>query len=92
MAFKAPTKQGGRGIALLLSGPKKEEDSESPDMEAGEGADEAGETCKASITAEQMANLQEQGTITLDAEDGEKVELTLAKGDEGEEAAEGEGQ
>lgn len=93
--FKAPTKQAGRGIALLLSGPKGAKgpppsppDSPNEDSEA----DESGETCNAKITGEQLQELQESGTVELQGDDGEKVVLTMDQGEgpEQDEAPQGE--
>lgn len=52
-----------------------------PDDEAAEGEDESSETCQATMSSEQMKELMEQGSVTLDADDGEKVVITLDEND-----------
>ena len=45
------------------------------------GDDESGETCKATITTEQVEELAEKGSVTLQADSGESVELTMDPGE-----------
>lgn len=49
-----------------------------PDDPAEEsGEDEGGETCSADISSDELQELQTGGTVTITADDGEKVVLTL---------------
>lgn len=45
--------------------------------------EEQGETCKATITEAQIEELAEKGTVTLQSDDGESVELSMAQDDQG---------
>ncbi len=50
------------------------------DDEAGE--DETGETCNATISADQLDELQQKGSVELQGDDGEKVMLTMDESDQ----------
>ncbi len=77
MALKLVAKKSpaaARMSALTIPAPPPAGDSEDV-AEGPEG--ESGETCNATITAEQVQALQDSGSVTLDADDGEKVVLTM---------------
>lgn len=56
-----------------------------PDMPGGD--EEPGETCNATVTSDQLQELQDQGTVTLQADSGESVVLTMDQGQSADQGA-----
>lgn len=74
-----------RAAAALASAPMP---SGGDAEDAAEGPeDESSETCNATITTDQLQELNEKGSVELQGDDGEKVLLTL---DEGEASGSGD--
>ena len=78
MAFKIQAKTSpakARMTALAIPMPPSS-DAE----DAAEGSEEeSGETCKVTISPEQLQELQDGGMVTLTADDGETVELSMSE-------------
>lgn len=71
----APSKKPRGAIAALMMA-KPSPSAPPADDEASEDDDESGETCKASVTDDDLQELEQNGSVTVQAETGEKVVLT----------------
>lgn len=75
-----------KGLAAMMASPPPP-----PDDEAAEGEGDE-EVCDASITSDDLKSLKGGGTITITADDGRKIALTLKEtGEETEEEEPDEG-
>lgn len=79
------------GFAIKMKSPMKPAAAPPAPADDEAGEDESSESCSASINADQLDELQQKGTVTLQSDDGESVVLTMDESDqESPEGGEGE--